>query len=171
MQFRAPLLDRHVGVDIGRRVFRAQYALETAFALTAAALACAAAGGWSAAGSASGLASGGAVSSAAAAAAALPGVGLLVAASAILALEVTVVFPALEARGRHLIVAATTGRLDTLSERQAAYVAETQRRVEAAGAAPPAQMHLASVVLAFAKAALLGGAVWRQLLALAAAAM
>lgn len=38
VKFRAPLLERWVGVDVGRRVFRAQYALEAALAATASGL-------------------------------------------------------------------------------------------------------------------------------------
>lgn len=65
---------------------------------------------------------------------------------------------------RNLI--ASSARPEGLSERQAAYVAHLQDDV-AGRPVPPAQTHLVSVLLAFAKAGLLAAFVWQGLLALA----
>ena len=77
-------------------------------------------------------------------------------------MEAALVFPALDVRGRHLI--ATSARPDSLtSGRQAAYAAAVRAGV-AGRAPPPAALHLASVLLAFARAGLLAGGIWGLLL-------
>jgi hypothetical protein len=152
-QFRAPLLDRWRGVDVGRRVFRAQYALEGALAAAAAALLLAKAGGSAVNGS-------DLVRS-------LDGrAGLLAAAAAVLLCEVAAVFPALDLRGRRAIAEAAA-QAPGLTLQQRAYVAELARGVEGEAKAPPPWLHPLSVSLAFAKAGLLAAFVWQQLLALA----
>lgn len=90
-----------MAVDVGRRVFRAQYALEGALAGTAAALLWARAGG----------------SAQGALAAAREGQGgaLLAAAAAILLLELVWLFPALDLRGKHLIAASAAAQPEALS--------------------------------------------------------
>eukprot|EP00887_Chlorella_sp_A99_P001816 scaffold19.g1816.t1 len=135
--FRAPLLDRHVGVDVGQRVFRAQYSIEGALTLTAAGLLCAKAGGLG------GLA-----------ALVAPEGRALAAACAVLAMEAAFVTPALSLRSKHLILESTAGQLDRLTSRQQQYVEELRAHA-AARPSPPAQLHLLSVGLALAKAALL----------------
>lgn len=93
-----------------------------------------------------------------------PGDWALAGAGAILLVELLYLFPALNLRGKHLIVA--SARAETLSPRQQQYVAELKRAL-AGTANPPAQVHVASVALAFAKAGLLATAVWQLLLKLA----
>lgn len=137
VKFRAPLLDRHVGVDVGQRVFRAQYSIEGALTLTAAGLLCAKAGGLG------GLA-----------ALVAPEGRALAAACAVLAMEAAFVTPALSLRSKHLILESTAGQLDRLTSRQQQYVEELRAHA-AARPSPPAQLHLLSVGLALAKAALL----------------
>ena len=144
MQFRAPLLDRWVGVDVGRRVFRGQYAVESALALAAAAVAWQAGGG-TAAGA---LAAGGAP---------------LAGAAAALAAEAALVFPPLDIRGQKLIAA--SAQPEALDSRKAAYVAALRQKV-AGRAEPPAALHLASVALALARCGLLASCVWGKLLLL-----
>ncbi|KAL4419853.1 hypothetical protein ABPG75_006951 [Micractinium tetrahymenae] len=146
VKFRAPLLERWVGVDVGRRVFRAQYALEAALAATACGLVY-----WQA----------GSAQAALQLLASPPG-ALLAAAGALFLAEAGLVFPALDARGRHLI--ASSAWPETLStQRQAAYVAAVRASV-AGRTPPPAPLHLASVLLAFARAGLLAGCTWGLLL-------
>ncbi|PRW33626.1 putative NADH dehydrogenase [ubiquinone] 1 alpha subcomplex subunit mitochondrial [Chlorella sorokiniana] len=149
VKFRAPLLERHVGVDVGRRVFRGQYAMEAACALTACGLL------WSAGGGSvrSGLS-------------ALAGSGgwMLAGAAAILLLELGLVFPALDLRGKALIASAAEPA--ELTPRQQAYVHELQEAT-AARSLPPPFVHLVSVLLAVTQVALLGGCLWQLLLRLA----
>ena len=137
-----------MGVDVGRRVFRAQYAIEAPLALTAGALL------WHQAGGAE-------------AAAAVPGAGLLAGAAGAWLVEAALVFPLLDLRGKALIASAAAAKPEGLSSRQQAYIAGLQRQTEGR-ALPPSQLHLASVLLAFARAGLLGAYVWQQMLALGA---
>ena len=133
---------------------RAQYAMEAALAATAFGTLCASGGGL--AGGAEAL-----VSSS----------KLLAGAGATLLLDAAVVFPALDVRGRRLIAESTAapGATSSLSPQQMAYTAALRRGVEGK-ASPPAQLHLASVLLAFARAGLLGGVVWQQLMVLSSSA-
>ena len=128
---------------------RAQYAIEAALAATAFGTLCASGGG---------LAGG---------AEALLHSKLLAGAGPALLLDAAVVFPALDVRGRRLIAESTaaTGTASSLSPQQAAYAAALRGSVEGK-ASPPAQLHLASVLLAFARAGLLGGFIGQQLMVL-----
>ncbi len=131
--------------------FRGQYAMEAACALTACGLL------WSAGSGSvrSGLD-------------ALPGGAgwLLAGAAAILLLELGLVFPALDLRGKVLI--ASSAEPAELNPRQQAYVQELQEST-AGGSVPPPYVHLVSVLLAVAQVALLGGCLWRLLLSVAGA--
>lgn len=87
---------------------------------------------------------------------------LLAAAGGLFLAEAALVFPALDVRGCHFI--ASSARPEALSsERQAAYVAAVRAGV-AGRTPPPAALHLASILLAFARAGLLAGYVWGSLL-------
>lgn len=141
-----------MGVDVGRRVFRGEYATEAALALTASLIVWQQGGGTA----------GGALQLLSA-----PGAWPLAGAAGVLAAEMALVFPALDLRGKRLIAA--SAQPDSLSPRQATYVAALKADVAGRGE-PPAQVHLASVVLAFAKAGLLASYVWQAVLTLSAAA-
>ena len=142
-----------VCVPAGGGTCRAQYAIEAALAATAFGTLCAGGGG---------LAGG---------AAALLNSKLLAGAGATLLLDAALVFPALDVRGRRLIAESTAapGAASGLSPQQAAYAAALRRGV-AGKPNPPAQLHLASVLLSFARAGLLGGVIWQQMLSLSGGA-
>ena len=86
----------------------------------------------------------------------------LAAASAVLAVELAFVFPALNLCGRQLIVDACTTRPGVLSAKQRQYVAELRAAV-AAAPSPPRSMHMLAGVLALTKTGLLGMAAWELL--------
>lgn len=93
---------------------------------------------------------------------AAPPSALLAAAGGLLLAELALIFPALDARGRHFI--ASSARPEALSSaRQAAYVAAVRASV-AGRTPPPAALHLVSILLAFARAGLLAGCAWGLLL-------
>ncbi|KAL4857027.1 putative NADH dehydrogenase [ubiquinone] 1 alpha subcomplex subunit 5 [Chlorella vulgaris] len=152
VKFRAPLLDRWRGVDVGRRVFRAQYAMESAMALTAAITL------W--------IKANGNVQGALSLVLDPSGPGLLAAAAAVLVIEQAWVFPALDLRGAEMIATAASAQLEALTPEQQAYVAELQR-VVAHRARPPPQLHYLSILLAFSRASMLAAFVWSQMLVLA----
>lgn len=89
---------------------------------------------------------------------------LLAGAAAILLVELGLVFPALDLRGKALIASAAEPA--ELNPRQRAYVAELQAST-AGRSLPPPFVHLVSVLLALTQAALLGGCLWQLLLRLA----
>ncbi|KAI3425246.1 hypothetical protein D9Q98_009014 [Chlorella vulgaris] len=152
VKFRAPLLDRWRGVDVGRRVFRAQYAIESAMALTAAITL------W--------IKANGNVQGALSLVLDPSGPGLLAAAAAVLVIEQAWVFPALDLRGAEMIATAASAQLEALTPEQQAYVVELQR-VVAHRARPPPQLHYLSILLAFSRASMLAAFVWSQMLVLA----
>lgn len=128
--------------------FRGQYAMEAACALTACGLL------WST--------GGGSVRSGLSALAGGSG-WMLAGAAGILLLELGLVFPALDLRGKALIASAAEPA--ALTPRQQAYVQELQDAT-ANRSLPPPYVHLVSVLLALAQAALLGGCLWSLLLKL-----